>query len=113
MDVANTLLPMIAPTQTPSQAVRSTGIPVRFLPSGTEVSPLIDALRTEHPDRLTAHIDADNVAEIKGLEYDHVVLVEPQEIVDNSPQGWQDLYVALTRATQSLTVVGEMPTTEL
>ena len=113
MHVANTLLPMIAPTQTPSQAVRSTGIPVRFLPSGTEVSPLIDALRTEHPDRLTAHIDADNVAEIKGLEYDHVVLVEPQEIVDNSPQGWQDLYVALTRATQSLTVVGEMPTTEL
>ena len=113
MDVANTLLPMIAPTQTPSQAVRSTGIPVRFLPSGTEVSSLIDALRTEHPDRLTAHIDADNVAEIKGLEYDHVVLLEPQEIVDNSPQGWQDLYVALTRATQSLTVVGEMPTTEL
>ena len=113
MDVANTLLPMIAPTQTPSQAVRSTGIPVRFLPSGTEVSPLIDALRTEHPDRLTAHIDANNVAEIKGLEYDHVVLVEPQEIVGNSPQGWQDLYVALTRATQSLTVVGEMPTTEL
>jgi helicase len=53
------------------------------------------------------------VAEIKGLEYDHVVLVEPQEIVDNSPQGWQDLYVALTRATQSLTIVGEMPTTEL
>jgi len=36
-------------------------------------------------------------------------VVEPKEIVDASPQGWQDLYVAVTRATQTLTVVGELP----
>ncbi|MCQ9343452.1 HelD family protein [Corynebacterium kozikiae] len=49
------------------------------------------------------------VSEVKGLEFDHVVLHEPAQIVSESPQGWQDLYVALTRATQTLTVCGQMP----
>ena len=43
---------------------------------------------------------------MKGLEFDHVTVVEPQKIVEASPQGWQDLYVAVTRATQTLTVIG-------
>lgn len=41
----------------------------------------------------------------KGLEFDEVVLVEPAEIVDASPQGLNDVYVAVTRATQGLTLV--------
>jgi hypothetical protein len=41
----------------------------------------------------------------KGLEYDGVVLVEPTELVDESLTGRRVLYVALTRATQQLTVL--------
>ena len=33
--------------------------------------------------------------------------VDPDAIVAESPQGLQDLYVALTRATQGLTVVAD------
>lgn len=51
------------------------------------------------------------VTEVKGLEFDAVILVEPQDILDESPRGLNDLYVALTRATQRLSVVysGELP----
>ncbi|WP_026425382.1 HelD family protein [Actinokineospora inagensis] len=50
--------------------------------------------------------------ESKGLEYDAVVLVEPDELIRESTTGPRTLYVALTRATQRLTVVtsnGEWP----
>jgi hypothetical protein len=43
--------------------------------------------------------------EAKGLEYDAVVLVEPGELVAESATGRRALYVALTRATQRLTVL--------
>jgi DNA helicase IV len=47
----------------------------------------------------------------KGLEFDHVVLAEPVAIVDEveGVQGRRHLYVALTRATQTLTVVHSLP----
>ncbi|TDD67747.1 AAA family ATPase [Jiangella aurantiaca] len=41
----------------------------------------------------------------KGLEYDHVVVVEPAAIVAAEPAGLRRLYVVLTRAVSSLTVV--------
>ena len=40
--------------------------------------------------------------EAKGLEYDAVVVIAPDEIVAESPGGIRSLYVALTRATQRL-----------
>ncbi|MDX2919099.1 MULTISPECIES: UvrD-helicase domain-containing protein [Streptomyces] len=43
--------------------------------------------------------------EAKGLEYDATVVLSPAEIADESPAGLRVLYVALTRATQQLTVV--------
>jgi hypothetical protein len=43
--------------------------------------------------------------DVKGLEYDGVVLVEPADLVAESPRGVRALYVALTRATQRLLVV--------
>jgi DNA helicase IV len=51
------------------------------------------------------------VAQSKGLEFDTVLVVEPQDILDASVNGARDLYVALTRATQRLGVVhtGELP----
>lgn len=38
----------------------------------------------------------------KGLEYDAVLVVSPDEIVDEAPGGIRVLYVALTRATQRM-----------
>jgi DNA helicase IV len=38
----------------------------------------------------------------KGLEFDHVALAEPGQIVAGAPDGYRQLYVALTRATQTL-----------
>ncbi len=43
--------------------------------------------------------------EAKGLEFDAVVLVEPAELLAESSTGRRALYVALTRATQQLTVL--------
>ncbi len=45
------------------------------------------------------------VGAAKGLEFDSVVLVEPSDFLSASPRGGHDLYVALTRATNRLTVV--------
>ncbi len=48
----------------------------------------------------------------KGLEYDHVVVVEPAAIVDGEPSTWQGLrrlYVVLTRAVTGLTIVHARP----
>jgi superfamily I DNA/RNA helicase len=48
--------------------------------------------------------------EAKGLEFDHVVVVEPALIVEESgPAGLRHLYVALTRPTKTLTVVHSRP----
>jgi DNA helicase IV len=49
------------------------------------------------------------VSAAKGLEFDAVVLVEPAELLAESPRGLNDLYVALTRATQRLAVVHAAP----
>ena len=45
----------------------------------------------------------------KGLEYDAVVLVEPVDLITESTTGRRVLYVALTRATQHLTVLASDP----
>ncbi|MEV0152512.1 AAA family ATPase [Micromonospora sp. NPDC050686] len=42
------------------------------------------------------------VAQAKGLEFDSVLIADPDGIVAESPRGRSDLYVALTRATQRL-----------
>jgi DNA helicase IV len=51
------------------------------------------------------------VAQCKGLEFDAVVVVAPSEILEQSPMGGHDLYVAMTRATRRLAVVepGTLP----
>ena len=45
----------------------------------------------------------------KGLEFDHVVVVEPAAIAGQGPAGPRRLYVAITRCTRSLTVVHSAP----
>ncbi len=67
---------------------------------------------TDAADLLAAPIAVLTVAESKGLEFDAVILAEPGAILGSSRRGLADLYVAMTRATQTLTVVhsGELPT---
>ncbi|MTD13971.1 AAA family ATPase [Nakamurella sp. YIM 132087] len=65
---------------------------------------LADALRAGHGD-LTDRVVVLTVPEAKGLEFDVVILVEPDRIEDESPRGLGDVYVALTRATQRLGVL--------
>ncbi|HMI24335.1 MAG TPA: ATP-binding domain-containing protein, partial [Streptosporangiaceae bacterium] len=48
----------------------------------------------------------------KGLEYDHVIVVEPARIADAEARGLQRLYVALTRAVSRLTVLYSEPLPE-
>ena len=108
MEVANRILAVIDPGATPAEAIRESGVEVSYLPSGTDPASLeFDDVTAE--EGLVQVIDRDNVSTIKGLEFDHVIVVEPAQIVAVSPQGWQDLYVAVTRATRSLTVIGELP----
>ena len=106
MEYADELLTEIDPEASSSVAIRETGVPVRHLPAGTDPAEVVGSLQADG--RMVAIIDADNVAQMKGLEFDHVILVDPRRIIDASPQGLQDLYVAATRATQSLTVIGEL-----
>ena len=42
----------------------------------------------------------------KGLEFDAVLLVNADEIINEAEAGWRTLYVVLTRATQELTTIG-------
>ncbi|WP_369134693.1 helicase [Modestobacter sp. I12A-02662] len=48
-------------------------------------------------------------AHAKGLEFDSVLLVDPQGLLDEGVRGDSDLYVALTRATQRLAVLSPGP----
>ncbi|CAB0509047.1 helicase [Corynebacterium diphtheriae] len=117
MEWANKVLHVFAPDAIGSTALRQSGTPVRFENSDAHAIEIAQKLRQDDPSRLTAIIGPDSMAnneifgvsDVKGLEYDHVVVTNPIDIVNGSPQGWQDLYVALTRATQSLCIIGDLP----
>lgn len=64
---------------------------------------------SEALDAAVAVLDVDDV---KGLEFDAVVLCEPADLLDPRGGGWGDLYVALTRPTQRLRVVHSRPLPE-
>ena len=127
-DLAARVLALAMPGSTAPSAVRSTGVEPRF----TAVRESLAATVREESARLLERVDGtvgvvvamrrreeaarwlaglgDRVValgslEAKGLEYDATVVVSPAEIADESPAGLRVLYVALTRATQQLTVV--------
>ncbi|GAA4928380.1 AAA family ATPase [Actinoplanes utahensis] len=58
----------------------------------------------EQPDLLN-HVVLMTVRQAKGLEFDSVLVVAPDEIIAESPRGLSDLYVAVTRATRRLGVL--------
>ena len=53
------------------------------------------------------------VSQAKGLEFDSVLIVDPAQILADSPHGLSELYVALTRATQRLGVLHSGPLPEV
>ncbi|MGV9860874.1 HelD family protein [Gordonia sp. NPDC003425] len=65
----------------------------------TETQRAVDELDGDSRPRLHT------VTTCKGLEFDTTVVVEPAAIIEQSPRGYSDLYVALTRSTQRLIVV--------
>ncbi|MFD7805789.1 HelD family protein [Streptomyces cellulosae] len=127
-ELAAKVLALAMPGSESPRAVRSTGVEPRFAVAGRTLG---DTVRAEAA-RLLERVDGtvgvvvamrrreearrwldglgDRVValgslEAKGLEYDATVVVSPAEIADESPAGLRVLYVALTRATQQLTVV--------
>ncbi|MEO3775160.1 ATP-binding domain-containing protein [Micromonospora sp. B9E7] len=70
---------------------------------------LPEAAVGEHPE-LESRVVVLTVAQAKGLEFDSVLVVDPDRMVAESPRGRSDLYVALTRATQRLGVLRPTPT---
>ncbi|MEW2618666.1 UvrD-helicase domain-containing protein [Streptomyces sp. NPDC048106] len=127
-ELAARVLALAMPGAEAPSAVRSTGVEPRFtvvagslqdtvraeaerllgLVDGT-VGVVVAMNRREEARRWLAGLGDRVVAlgslEAKGLEYDATVVVSPAEIADESPAGLRVLYVALTRATQQLTVV--------
>jgi hypothetical protein len=69
---------------------------------------------TDIPDMSVMSIEAGRLMLVpvtlaKGLEFDHVVLVEPSRIATGEAYGLRRLYVALTRAVSRLTVFHAEP----
>jgi DNA helicase IV len=60
---------------------------------------------TDATEALDATVAVLEPAEAKGLEFDHVVVVEPARLVTADRAGLRLLYVTITRTTKTLTVV--------
>ena len=67
---------------------------------------------TDASDALEAAVAVLEPAEAKGLEFDHVVVVEPAQLVTADRAGLRLLYVSITRTTKTLTVVHAEPLPE-
>ena len=63
-------------------------------------------------DALDAAVAVLTAVEAKGLEFDHVVVVEPARLVTPDAAGLRLLYVTLTRATRRLVIVHAEPLPE-
>ncbi len=85
-----------------------------LVPEGTRAAfaesghPLLRELALAGPDTANKLMLLE-VRAAKGLEFDVVVVVDPQGILDATPRGANDLYVALTRATTRVVVVHPGP----
>jgi DNA helicase IV len=133
MDVAADVLREVDPALRPPASVRRTGVSpwARPVPVGGLASAVRAALA-----ELTAEVPEGTVAVIapsgtllppklstgdgrpvvvltphaaKGLEFDAVLLCEPERMLDGSRAGAAELYVSLTRATQRLGVLHSAP----
>lgn len=72
---------------------------------GAVVTAALPQARVGEQTELTDPVVVLTVRQAKGLEFDAVVIADPGGIVAESPRGHSDLYVAITRPTQRLTVL--------
>ncbi|MFD7159232.1 HelD family protein [Kribbella sp. NPDC059898] len=70
---------------------------------------LPDVAHTHDPAVLDGPTALLDVPQSKGLEFDAVLIADPTTILTDSDQGLSDLYVAITRATKRLTILGDLP----
>jgi hypothetical protein len=132
MDLAAQVLTAVDPTAEPPRSVRATGV----RPWHEEVPPadqaayvgkvvreevdggqgLVGVITSRHRLELVQEAIGElpdvavlTVAGAKGLEFDSVLVVDPDGILTESPRGLRDLYVALTRCTQRLGVIHNGP----
>ncbi|MGW1602166.1 HelD family protein [Streptomyces eurythermus] len=61
------------------------------------------------PEALGARLAVVPASQVKGLEYDHVIAVEPAAVAEAEERGAHRLYVVLTRAVSRLDVVHARP----
>ncbi len=118
MAVAAGLLAEFAPAVQPPESVRSCGVTPWSRQLGeheisSAIAEFVDEEATKEgtsvvigPQGVPGTVTA---AETKGLEFDSVLVVEPQRIMAEESRGAAQLYVALTRATQRLGVLHEAP----
>ncbi|MGF0319063.1 RNA polymerase recycling motor ATPase HelR [Nocardia fluminea] len=118
MAVAADVLAEFAPDVRPPDSVRSCGVAPwsRRITADELPSAIEEFVRTEAgregtsivigPPGVPGTVPA---SETKGLEFDAVLVVDPQRILADGPRGAAELYVALTRATQRLGVLHEGP----
>ncbi|GAA4690603.1 DNA helicase IV [Promicromonospora umidemergens] len=127
LEAAAPLRELIAPDQAPAVAVRHGVPPRRVAVTGELVRAVVEEAEAQvaaGPDELVAVLAADAavpgiaealagtdvrvvpVSQVRGLEFDAVVVADPDGITAARPGGERDLYVALTRPTQRLVIVG-------
>ncbi len=118
MTVAAALLAEFAPAVQPPESVRACGVqPWSRRVSEDELPAAIEEFARDEAGREGTSVvigppgvpGAVLPAETKGLEFDAVLVVEPQRILASGPRGAAELYVALTRATQRLGVLHQDP----
>ncbi|MFE9902099.1 HelD family protein [Streptomyces achromogenes] len=66
-------------------------------------------LEAAGPEALGARLAVVPASQVKGLEYDHVIAVEPAAVAEAEERGAHRLYVVLTRAVSRLDVVHARP----
>lgn len=141
VEFASGLLPAIAPGLEPPEPVRTNPGMLDVIPiEGLAGLPAVVRRALDRPGSVGVISADDQIAEVaeglagldfahiadevdgrltlvpaslaKGLEFDHVVVIEPARIVAAEPRGLRRLYVVLTRAVSSLTVVHSEPMPE-
>ncbi|WP_174557350.1 RNA polymerase recycling motor ATPase HelR [Rhodococcus globerulus] len=118
MSVAAALLAEFAPSVLPPESVRSCGVAPwsKRVDSGELDSAIAEFVRDEAGREGTSIVIGPHgvpgtvpASETKGLEFDAVLVVEPERILAEGSRGAAELYVALTRATQRLGVLHHGP----
>jgi DNA helicase IV len=118
MTVAAALLAEFAPGVQPPESVRACGVkPWSRRVTEDELPSAIEEFVLDEAERVGTSVvigppgvpGAVLASETKGLEFDAVLVVEPERIIADGPRGAAELYVALTRATQRLGVLHHGP----